>query len=95
MQLTHGTGGLTMNSAGSVPRMFVKRRVSSPCFECAERQSGCHSKCEKYGSFKAGTEADYKARKAVYYGERMFQEYNIEGAMIAKKKREVRGKYDR
>ena len=27
-------------------------RTKSPCFECQDRQSGCHANCERYSEFQ-------------------------------------------
>lgn len=32
----------------NVPRTIYCPRSPSPCKDCEERQSGCHSTCEKY-----------------------------------------------
>ena len=35
----------------NVPRSIYYSKTSSPCKDCEDRQSGCHSKCEKYGEW--------------------------------------------
>lgn len=34
----------------------------SPCKDCQDRVVGCHSKCEKYATYRAGVEKDKKRR---------------------------------
>ena len=29
-----------------------RSRNSIPCYECADRHIGCHSECDRYGSYK-------------------------------------------
>lgn len=46
------------------------RKQKSPCYQCADRQLGCHSTCEKYLAFdkdNAKTREDiYKKREIEY-----------------------------
>lgn len=35
----------------NVPRTIYYPRSPSPCKDCVERHSGCHSECEKYGDW--------------------------------------------
>lgn len=35
----------------NVPRTIYYSKSPSPCKDCEERHSGCHSKCKKYGEW--------------------------------------------
>lgn len=37
--------------------------ISAPCKDCAERQIGCHSSCEKYQNFCRENEARREAER--------------------------------
>lgn len=37
--------------------------MKNPCYKCAEREVGCHSKCEKY---KAWAKEKYQQKEAEY-----------------------------
>ena len=39
--------------------------LQSPCFKCDKRHIGCHSKCEKYKSYKDCVE-EFKSNQAPY-----------------------------
>lgn len=38
----------------------VKTNTSNPCYNCSDREVGCHSRCEKYQT----AHAEHEARKA-------------------------------
>lgn len=45
---------MSANSAG---------RLIAPCYNCTDREMGCHSKCEKYKEYLVQNEARREARQ--------------------------------
>ena len=37
--------------------------MKNPCYKCADREVGCHSKCDKY---KAWAKEEYALKEALY-----------------------------
>ena len=57
--------------------------VNSPCKDCPDRKSGCHTVCEMYKEFKAQTHKEYVQR---------FRENEIESYEIRRGRRLFNGK---
>lgn len=58
--------------------------MMSPCYECKERHSGCHSNCELYDEFKKKNQKQRDARKA----ECQFYNYAFDASYRVKKRRD-------
>lgn len=71
-------------------RIFHRKDVISPCFNCTERHVGCHSDCEKYQAWSSNNyEQWHKARNA-YIPERRLNEFVIQNIQKTKKQRRLR-----
>lgn len=57
--------------------------IDSPCKDCPDRKSGCHTVCEKYKEFKEQTHEEYVQR---------FRENEIESYEIRRGRRLFIGK---
>lgn len=57
--------------------------VDSPCKDCPDRKSGCHTVCERYKLFKEQTHEEYVQR---------FRENEIESYEIRRGRRLFNGK---
>lgn len=57
--------------------------VNSPCKDCPDRKSGCHTVCERYKLFKEQTHEEYVQR---------FRENEIESYEIRRGRRLFNGK---
>ena len=43
----------------------MSTKPKTPCYECEERQAGCHAKCEKYASWKTEYNAKSDSERAM------------------------------
>jgi hypothetical protein len=57
--------------------------IDSPCKDCPDRKSGCHTVCERYKEFKEQTYKEYVQR---------FRENEIESYEIRRGRRLFNGK---
>lgn len=57
--------------------------IDSPCKDCPDRKSGCHTVCERYKLFKEQTHEEYVQR---------FRENEIESYEIRRGRRLFNGK---
>jgi hypothetical protein len=66
---------------------FITKRPASPCYQCPDREVGCHSVCEKYKTYE---KENMEYRQAVYNEKRKEYAYLDVDRMFearAKKKR--------
>ena len=61
--------------------------IKPTCKDCADRQVGCHGKCEKYNAYVAANNAEYAKMKKAFAEERKVTEYEIKRARKIKKRR--------
>lgn len=57
----------------------VQRKTTSPCKDCKDRNLACHSTCAAYNEYKRGLESEKEKIKRAYEGERVFQDFVING----------------
>ena len=59
--------------------------MNAPCYECKEREPGCHGKCAAYAEYKEKTDA--AAEKRRYDAEMLSMRIRALGRMINPKNR--------
>ena len=45
----------------------MSKKNTPPCKDCKDREIGCHSRCEKYGKFRAENEKRYEQNRLNYH----------------------------
>jgi hypothetical protein len=73
-----------------VHRAFVTPNIEPPCKDCPDRVVGCHSKCEKYKSYKRNNTEAKKDIVDRYKGARAAENYTQAKYHKLKMQRKVR-----
>lgn len=64
--------------------------IIAPCKDCVGRELGCHSKCERYASYRAAKDEEGNKRRKIREREAEHCDYRRK-AIAAVRKRNLRG----
>ena len=64
----------------------------SPCYQCSERYSGCHGKCEKYSKWREHHILEQRKIRSAIEAENAFHSYNVESGERIKRMRKGKRK---